>query len=103
MGQGLSFESRRWTSDTESPAISMTFRGEVFPATIRALCFGNPSASATTLSTAALALPRSAGALTRTLSVSPSQPAMPSREDPGTTLIGSLMGRPRSPREAAAR
>jgi len=71
----------------------MTFRGEVLPATIRAFAVGNPRAAATTLSTAALALPRSAGAFTRTLSVSPSQPAMPSREDPGTTLIGSLMGR----------
>ena len=44
-----------------------------------------------TLSTAALALPRSAGAVTRTLSVSPSHPAMPFRDDAGTTLIGNLM------------
>ena len=42
-------------------------------------------------STAALALPRSAGAVTLTLSVSPSHPAMPFREDAGIALICSLM------------
>ncbi len=69
----------------------MTFRAEALPVTIRAHFAGMPSASATSLSTAAFALPRSAGALTRTLSVSPSHPAMQSREDAGTTLIGSLI------------
>ena len=43
------------------------------------------------VSTARLALPRSAGAVTRTLSVSPSHPAMQFREDAGTTLIGNLI------------
>lgn len=42
-------------------------------------------------STAAFALPRSAGALTRILRASPSQPAMPSREEDGTTLINNLI------------
>ena len=59
--------------------------------TTRAHFRGIPSASEITASTAALALPRSAGALTRTLSVAPTHPARQLREDPGTTLIGSLM------------
>lgn len=46
------------------------------------------SASARSRSTAELALPCSGGAETRTFSVSPSHPAMQSREEPGTTLIG---------------
>src|SRR5260221_435539 len=68
----------------------MTFRGELLPATMRARSAGTSSASATILSAAAFALPRSAGARTRTLRDSPSHPAMPSREEAGTTLIGSL-------------
>ncbi len=43
------------------------------------------------ISTAALALLRSLGVVTRTLSVSPSHPAMQLREDAGTTLIGNLI------------
>jgi len=42
-------------------------------------------------SIAAFALPRSAGAVTRTFSVVSSQPAMPFLEAPGTALIWSLM------------
>lgn len=45
-------------------------------------------------STAALALPRSAGAATRTLSVSPSHPATQLCEDPGITLTWSLIVAP---------
>ena len=58
---------------------------------MRAHPLGTPSASDKSFSAAAFALPRSAGALTRTLRVSPSQPAMQSREEAGTTLIKSLM------------
>ena len=47
-------------------------------------------------STAAFALPRSGGAVTRTLSVSPpNQPSTRLRDDPGTTLTWSLMETPR--------
>jgi hypothetical protein len=42
-------------------------------------------------SIAALALPRSAGAVTRTFKVSPSQPAKQLREDAGTALIWSFV------------
>lgn len=58
---------------------------------MRTRASGMRSAAATTRSADALARPRSAGARTRTLSVSPSQPAMPSRVDDGATLIGSLI------------
>lgn len=43
------------------------------------------------VATAAFASPRSAGAVTRILRVSPSHPAMQFREDAGTTLIGNLI------------
>jgi hypothetical protein len=46
------------------------------------------------VSTAAFALPRSGGAVTRTLRVSPSQPSTAFREDDGTTLIRSLIAGP---------
>jgi len=71
--------------------ISTTFRAEVVPETTCTHCLGTPSTSAKSFSTAAFALPRSGGALTRTLRVSPSQPAMLSREEAGTTLMGILI------------
>ncbi len=71
--------------------ISTTFRGEVLPEMTRAHFLDTPSASAMVISTATLALPPSAGAVTRTLSVSPSHPAIRFREDAGTTLIGNLI------------
>jgi hypothetical protein len=83
--------SRRRTSASDSPDTSRTFNREFLPATMRTLSWGVLRATATTRSAAALARPRSAGARTRTLSLSPSQPAMPSRGDEGTTLIGSLI------------
>ena len=43
------------------------------------------------VSTAAFALPRSGGAVTRTLRVSPSHPSTAFREDDGTTLMRSLI------------
>lgn len=74
----------------------MTFFREVLPLTIRAHFFGNPTASAMIFSTAAFALPRSAGALTRTLRVSSIHPAISSREDEGITLSDSLIVDPLS-------
>src|SRR5438067_12573396 len=71
--------------------ISTALRAEVCPLTTRMHSLDTPSASARTLSRAALVLPRSAGAVTRTLSVSPSHPAMQFRDDAGTTLIGNVM------------
>ena len=78
------------TSDSERPMISTVFRGDEPPETIRTPPPDRPRASLKRDSTAALALPRSAGAVTRTRNVSPSQPAMPFREEPGTTLRRSL-------------
>jgi hypothetical protein len=46
------------------------------------------------VSTAAFALPRSGGAVTRTLRVSPSHPSTAFREDDGMTLIRSLIASP---------
>lgn len=81
----------RWRRECKSardkPVNSTVLRGEVAPATMRTCSIATPIASANRLLTAALALPRSDGALTRTLSVSPNQPAIPLRDDPGTTLI----------------
>jgi hypothetical protein len=88
--QATRSESLRRTSDSGSPTISTVFRGDELPEMILTLPPGKPSALLKRDSTAALALPRSAGAVTRTLNASPSQPAMPLREDPGTTLIRSL-------------
>ena len=81
-------ESRRRTSASERPSISTVFLAEVCPATIRT---GTPSALERILSTALFALPRSAGALTRIFSASPSHPAIPSREEEGTALMGSVV------------
>jgi len=71
------------------------------PATTLTQSSGTPSDLARIFSTAAFALPRSAGVLTRTLRVSPSHAAIPSREEPGTTLIASLIFQ--SPSQSVAR
>jgi hypothetical protein len=70
--------------------ISTVFRGDDSPATMRAPPLGKARTSLKRASTALLALPRSGEAVTRTRSVSPSQPAIPLREEPGTTLTASL-------------
>ena len=70
--------------------ISTTLRGDEPPETILALPLDKPSTSLRRDSTAALAFPRSGGVVTRTRNVSPSHPAIPLREDPGTTLMRSL-------------
>src|SRR4029450_4710265 len=67
--------------------ISTVLRPEVWPVTMRMHALDTPSASAIVAPPAALPWPRSAGSVTRTLSVSPSHPAMALREDPATTLI----------------
>src|SRR5262245_5694700 len=85
----LPFESFRRTSDSERPTISTNLRGDVLPETILTPPLGNSSASRKRASTAAFALPRSAGADTRTRRVLPSHPAILLRDDPATTLIGS--------------
>ena len=83
----------RWrTSASVTPVICSVFRRDVRPATTRTLADGIPRAAATTRSTATLACPRSAGARTRTFSVSPSQPARASQGDEGATLTASLIG-----------
>lgn len=83
-------ESLRSASDSTNPTISTVLRGDELPAMIRTLLPGKPSALLKRDSTAALALPRSGGAATRTFNVAPSQPATLLREDPGTTLTVSL-------------
>jgi Ca-activated chloride channel family protein len=71
-------------------AISTIFRGDVPPATTRTLFGETPRAEASVASAAAFALPRSAGAVTRTLSASPSHVSMPVRDAEGMTLMVSL-------------
>src|SRR5205823_12383335 len=88
----LRYSSRRCTSAATNPSISTTLRDDFKPATSRMLSLDTPSASASTASTAPFALPRSGGAVTHTLSVSPIQPATQLRDDLGTTLICSLTG-----------
>ena len=62
------------------------------PAAMRTLAAGTPRAAASTRSTAAFALPRSAGSRTATFTASPSQPTTPSRDAPGVTFTASLTG-----------
>ena len=82
--------SLRRASDSDSPTISTVLRGDEPPEIIRAPPLDKPSTSFKRDSTAAFALPRSGGAVTRTRNASPSQPATPLREEPGMTFTESL-------------
>ena len=68
----------------------MTFWVDVFPLVTWAYLAGILNALARVNSTAAFALPRSAGAVTLILRVLSSHPTIWLREDPGMTLIGSV-------------
>ena len=82
--------SLRCTSSAARPSTTTTFRGDVPPAAMRTLALDTPRAAASTRSTAAFALPRSAGSRTATFTASPSQPTTASREAPGVTFTASL-------------
>lgn len=70
----------------ESPSASTIFLREENPEVIRTARAGNPNSEARNSQSASLALPSVAGARTLTFKSSPSQPTIPFREEPGTTL-----------------
>ena len=74
------------SASCESPSASTIFRREENPAVIRTAREGNPNSVARNSQSASLALPSVAGAWTLTFKSSPSQPTIPFREAPGTTL-----------------
>lgn len=65
----------------------MILRDEVLPRMILVFSIEVPRAFAIIFSTALLAFPFSAGALTHTLSASPNQPVIQSHDEPGTTFM----------------
>jgi len=69
-----------------SPSASTIFFREENPEVIRTARAGNLNSEARNSQSASLALPSVAGALTLTFKSSPSQPTIPFREEPGTTL-----------------
>src|SRR5512133_4152084 len=73
------------TSASPTPATSTALWRLVSPRTTRTAPFGTPSAWATTAHAAAFAFPPSGGAVTRTDSSPPRQPATSSRPDLGVT------------------
>lgn len=82
-------DSLALSSGPDSDRISTIFLGLALPATMVTEEVGTPSVSASNARTAALALPLSAGDVTRTFNRSPSQPAISPLEAPGTTFSKS--------------